>query len=129
MVASDGTHSTAAQTTTVGSDGNWTVSGIDVSSLADGTITYTVTASNAAGNTATQTKTATKNTVAPSLTVSTATNPVNIANVTNARISGTAEAGDAISVVVTDGTHTTTARTTTAASDGSWLLSGLDLSA
>ncbi len=65
IVASDGTNSTAAQTTTVGAGGTWSVSGINLSALNDGTITFTVTATDAAGNTATDTLTTTKDTVRP----------------------------------------------------------------
>ncbi len=60
VVATDGTNSTAAMTTTVGSGGTWSVSGIDVSSLNDGTITYTATATDSFGNTASNSLTTTK---------------------------------------------------------------------
>jgi hypothetical protein len=43
----------------------WSVSAVNLSSLTDGTITYTVTATDGAGNTATATRTATKDTAVP----------------------------------------------------------------
>ncbi len=66
VVADDGVSSTIAFAVTVDGGGNWTISGIDVSALADGTITYSVMATDAAGNTTAIDTTATKNTsVAP----------------------------------------------------------------
>ncbi len=124
----DGTSSTAAQTTTVGSGGTWSISGLNVSSLADGTITYTATASDAANNTATATKTALKDTSAPAVAVTVTTNPVNAANVTSTSASGTAEAGASISLVVSDGTNSTSALTTTVAGDGTWSITGINVS-
>ena len=63
VVASDGAggHSTSPARATVDS-GTWAVSGINVTALNDGTITYTATAADPAGNTATATRTASKNT-------------------------------------------------------------------
>ncbi|HET6876316.1 MAG TPA: Ig-like domain-containing protein [Jatrophihabitans sp.] len=59
VVASDGTNQTAAANATV-SSGTWSVAGIDVSSLKNGQITYTATATDAAGNTSSASKPATK---------------------------------------------------------------------
>ncbi|MCE9548322.1 MAG: FKBP-type peptidyl-prolyl cis-trans isomerase [Planctomycetia bacterium] len=53
VVASDGTNSTAAVTTTVSAGGVWSVSGLAVTTLNDGTITFKATATDTAGNTAT----------------------------------------------------------------------------
>ena len=64
-------HSTSPATTTV-SGGAWSVSGIDASGLADGPVTYKVTATDAAGNAATATQTALKDTVAPAAPTSVA---------------------------------------------------------
>ncbi len=128
VVASDGATTTTAQTTTVGAGGTWSISGVNVSSLADGTLTYTATASDAAGNTATATKTALKDTTAPAVAVTVATDPVNAANASNTSASGTGEAGASISLVVTDGTNSTSAMTTTVAGDGTWSITGIDVS-
>jgi hypothetical protein len=50
---------------------------------------------------------------------------VTASNETNVSASGTADPGDSISVKITDGTHTTTAVTTTA-TGGTWSVSGID---
>ncbi len=128
VVVSDGTHTTTAATTTVGQDGTWTVSGIDVTALSDGTVTYTVTATDAQEHSAQITKTASKDTTIPTLSLTSFTNPVNNTNVANATASGDGEVGDTVSVVVTDGTHTTAAKTATVAANGTWTVTGLDLS-
>ena len=128
VVATDGTNSTAAKTTTAASDGSWSVSGVDVSSLADGTITYTATAANAAGTSSQASKTATKDTVAPQVAISSVTNPINAANAGSASASGTGEVGATISLVAGDGTNSTSALTTTVAAGGTWSISAINLS-
>ena len=96
-----------------------------MSALSDGTITFTATASDAAGNMATSSLTATKDAVVVNLV----TDPVTIANQHNTSASGTGEAGATISLVVTDGTHSTTAQTTTVSAGGTWSISAIDVSA
>ena len=64
LTASDGDITTVEYTTVVGEDGTWSIAGIDVSSLADGTITFMATATDAEGNTAQGSRTSTKDTVA-----------------------------------------------------------------
>ena len=128
VAVSDGTNSTTAQTTTADASGNWSISGIDVSSLADGTITFTATATDAAGNSSSTDMTAAKDTVAPAVAVTTVTNPVTLASHTSAAASGTGEVGAAISLVVGDGTHSTIPMTTTVDANGTWSVSGIDLS-
>src|SRR5262249_54986889 len=108
-------------------NGTWSITGIDVTSLGDGTITYTATASTS-GGTATNTKTASKDTTAPAVNVTTVTTPINGGNFSNASASGTGEVGATISVPVTDGTNTTPAVTTTVGSGGTWSVTGLNLS-
>ena len=49
VTASDGTH-TSNTVTTVVSGGTWSVSGIDVSGLDDGPVTFTATATDALQN-------------------------------------------------------------------------------
>jgi len=127
VVASNNGTSTAAKTTTVGANGTWSITGINVTSLADGTVTYTATASTPNG-TATATKTAPKDTAAPAVSITSVTTPINGGNFSNASASGTGEAGASISVTVSDGTNTTPAVTTTVAANGTWSVSGLNLS-
>ena len=78
VVASDaaGNHTASVAATVTGT--GWTVSGIDVSSLNDGTITFTVTAADAAGNQTTATQTSTKSIV--SVNISSVTSTIDIAN-------------------------------------------------
>ena len=129
VVASDGTHSSTPKSATADANGNWTVSGIDVSGLDDGTITYTATATDEGNNTGSDSKTATKDTVAPAVAISTVTNPINLSNANSAAASGTGEVGATISLTVTDGTHTTTAQTTTVDANGNWSITGINVSA
>jgi cyclophilin family peptidyl-prolyl cis-trans isomerase len=124
VTASDGTTTTSPITATVDSSGNWSASGIDVSALKDGTITYTAIAMNTLGNTANASMTTTKTTVA----ITTATGPINATNASSVAISGTGQANASISVVVTDGTNSTTAMQTTVAADGTWSITGINAS-
>jgi len=128
LVVSDGENETQEYTTTIGANGQWSIDGIDVSMLDDGTLTYTVTAEDEEGNTATQSREVTKDTVAPDVEIDDATDPVNGDNQDEASISGTGEAGSTITVVVTDGDNTTEEYTTTVNAQGKWTITGIDLS-
>ena len=128
VTATDGTNTTAPVTATVDGSGNWTTPAIDVSGLADGTITYTATATDSVGNTNTASKTATKDTVAPAITIGTVTSPVDITNETNVGATGTTEVGATVSVTVTDGTNTTTPVAAVVDGSGNWTVSGIDAS-
>jgi hypothetical protein len=125
VTITDGTHTTSAATTTV-SGGIWSVSGINASSLSDGTVTYTVTETDSAGHGAVLTKTASKFTVAPKVTF-TSTPDITGANENNVSAAGTGDNGDTISVTITDGTHTTSAATTTV-SGGTWSVGTINAS-
>jgi len=126
VVVTDGSATSTARTATVGADGNWTVSGINANQLANGKVTYRATITNSSGATATSTRTATKSATDPLVDIATATNPINLTNQHSVSASGTAQAGSSISVIVTDGTNSTTAATTTTAADGTWSVSGID---
>jgi len=126
VVATDGTTTTPAKVATVAGTG-WSATGIDVSGLSNGTITYRSTATDAAGNTAVATKTATKDTATPAVAVTTVTDPVNSANKASTSASGTTEAGATVSVVATDGTTTTPAKAATVTGT-TWSVSGIDVS-
>ncbi len=128
VTASDGTNTTTQYQVTVSQNGTWTISGIDTSGLADGSIEFTAIAADDAGNTTEQTASATKDTVAPQLAISGVTDPITLANVTSTSASGTGEVGATISVVVTDGTNSTTAYTTTVGGDGTWSIADIDVS-
>jgi hypothetical protein len=60
VTATNGTQVTAATTVTADGSGAWQVSGYNVSSLPDGTVTFTATATDAAGNKSTATRSSTK---------------------------------------------------------------------
>ncbi|MBL9122456.1 MAG: hypothetical protein JNG90_02410 [Planctomycetaceae bacterium] len=125
VVANDGTHTSIGYTTTVAADGTWSIAGIDVSKLKDGTITYQLAASDNYGNAVLASRTATKTTVA----ITTVVDPVNASNVADVSVSGTGQVGAAIKVVVSDNAATphTVEKTTTVAADGTWSVTGLNL--
>ena len=121
VITDSASNTVAAGTTTVGSDGKWSVSGLDASTLVDGPVTYSITESGTTIGTVTQSET--KGTVAPTVAF-TSTPNVNVANVSSVPASGTGENGDSITVVITDSaSHTTTAATTTVGSSGVWSVS------
>ena len=128
VVVSDGSNFSATYTATVDSSGNWSIAGIDVSTLDDGTLTFTITATDAAGNVTETSTSAVKDTVAPEVSLTTVTDPVVIDNSDTVSASGTGEVGDHDSVVITDGVHSTVAVTTTVGNDGTWSVSGIDVS-
>jgi hypothetical protein len=102
VTVTDGTTTTGAAAATL-TTMTWSVSGIDVTTLADGTITYTATATDAVGNTATATKTATKDTLAPAAPAVDIVPPyVNNANQAAVDITISGEAGTTVSGSVTD---------------------------
>ena len=94
-----------------------------MSALLDGTITYNVTETNG-GNPATSSKTATKTI----LTFSSITDPIGASTQLSATASGTGQVGATVSVVATDGTHSSTAQTAIVANDGTWTVTGIDVS-
>ena len=130
VMANDGAGGhTSASVPAVVTGTNWTASNIDVSGLADGTITYVATATDAVGNTATTTTTATKDTVAPAVAISSVTDPVNSANQTTTSASGTVEAGATVSVMANDGAGGHTSASVPAVVTGTnWTASNIDVS-
>jgi hypothetical protein len=113
--------------TTAGPSGNWSVTGLDVSGLNDGTITYKATATDAALNANEDSKTATKDTVAPAVAVTSVTDPINKANQTRVSARGTAEPGAKVSLAVS-ASGRSTASTVTADSSGAWKVVGINVS-
>jgi Big-like domain-containing protein len=122
-------HTVLASGTADGS-GNWTIAGIDVSTLTDGTISATATATDAAGNVSISSAaiTPSKDTVAPAapdVTIPT----VNVANKTAVTVDGTSEPDATISLTVTDaGSAHTVLASGTADGAGDWEITGIDLS-
>ena len=96
---------------------------VDVSALADGPITISVTLTNGAGDSSATLLTVTKDTIPGPLTASVSPSPiVNKANVSSFNISGTTGKFYPVSYSVTDGT-TTISGSTTAIGNGSFYFS------
>jgi hypothetical protein len=96
---------------------------LNLTSLADGTLTATVTATDAAGNTGpSATDTATKDVVRPAVTSASMTDPVNNGNKSAVTVSGVAEPGSTVHVSVDDATpgSPVTGSTTAAAVTGNY---------
>ena len=129
VATDDGDNSTIEYTTVVGEDGTWTIAGIDVSALAEGTLTFTATAADAAGNTAQSSSTAIKDTIAPAIAVTNVNAPVSIASQHSTAASGTGEVGATITLVASNGENSTIEYTTVVGEDGAWSITGIDVSA
>ena len=123
VTASDGTH-TSNTVTTVVSGGTWSVSGIDVSGLDDGPVTFTATATDALQNHSASAAVSAKDTVAVTSFPAT----LGLANQHSITVSGTGEVGATIGLSITDGTHTINPSSTTVAADGTWSISSVDVS-
>ncbi|UXI03214.1 Ig-like domain-containing protein [Photobacterium sp. TY1-4] len=127
-------NSTTTRTVTADTGGNWTLSGseIDVSGFNNGTLTVSATQTDTAGNTSTAaTQSITLDNAAPSaLTITTpieGDGVVNAAEDNHVLIAGSgAEAGNPVTVSITDNNNTTT-RTVTADTGGNWTLSGSEI--
>ena len=126
VTADDGS-STVDDTTTAAGDGTWTLTDFDVSTLADGTLTITATATDAAGNTSAPSAgtDVTKDTAAPDTPTVVITDPVNADNEDAVVAQGDAEDGSSVEITVTDGDEGSVSKTTTA--DDGWSTT-LDLS-
>lgn len=125
IVARNGEQSTEAVQVEIDEDGNWTAV-IDVSDLADGTITFEITASVGDDEVET-TITGEKDTVADGAILG-ATDPINADNVTAASINGTTQVDSSVEVSVTDGDVTIGPISVMIGEDGTWSLTGIDLS-
>ncbi|RAX18221.1 hypothetical protein DC347_01745 [Pseudarthrobacter sp. AG30] len=121
LVASDaGTAHSVTATVTASGAGTWSAS-LDLTSLNQGTVTYSATATDAAGNTSpARTATATKDTVAPAAAqFSSVPQYVNSAGVGSVPISGTAETGAVVTVsAMSPGSAAAVTGTATATASG-----------
>ncbi|MGO4234732.1 beta strand repeat-containing protein [Pseudarthrobacter sp. YAF2] len=122
LVASDaGSAHSVPVTVTASGTGTWSAS-LDLSSLNQGTVTYSATATDAAGNTGpARTATSTKDTLAPAAAqgVSVPTY-VNSAGVGAVPVSGTAEAGAGVTVSATSPGSATPVTGTATSVGGTW---------
>ncbi len=128
LVASDGANVTNAYDTTIGAGGTWAISGIDVSTLADGTLTFTATAADSSGNISAVSLTALKDSVAPGVFISSVTDPIDAGNTFAVEVSGTGEVGAVVSLLASDGVNSSGVYTTTVGLDGNWFIAGIDVS-
>jgi TusA-related sulfurtransferase len=121
---------TLSQTVTASGAGAWTATRLNLTSLNQGTVTYTAKATDAAGNTgSTVTVTSIKDTLAPAAPTISAPLYVNAANVANVPVNGTAEAGAAVTLLVTDAGTAHTVSQSATAGGGAWSITGLNLTA
>jgi hypothetical protein len=129
VTVSDGVNPPLGPFTATVGGGLWSVSGIDVSSLNDGTITYTAKATDTAGNDTTASQNALKDTTV-AVSITTVTDPVTSGNQTNVGASGTSDAGtNTVGVTVSDGVNPPLGPfAATVAPDGSWSVTGIDVS-
>ncbi len=104
-------------------NGTWSVPGINVSTLNDGTITYTVTATDTNNNVATTSLGVQKSTVS----ISTVTDPINLSNVMATNIGGMGVPGAGITVTASDVDGGKLTAKTTVLSNGQWNITGFDL--
>jgi hypothetical protein len=118
-------HNVTASTTVAG--GTWSFSGLVLTGLSDGTITYTVVATDGVGNTANDVKTTGKDVVAPTVAITAWTHPINAANEGGASAGGTGESGDTLALTVTD-QHSHSVPGSGSVSGGTWTITGLNLS-
>ena len=106
------------------SNGQWSVSGIDVSTLGEGSITLDVTQSDVAGNEGEASANILKDTVTPSVGISTPSS-INGSNESSYSLSGTCESGGGSVSVTLESLSTSTL---TCTSNGQWSASDIDAS-
>ena len=116
--------SLATSTIACSSNGQWSVSHIDASTLGEGSITLDVTQSDVAGNEGEASANILKDTITPLVGISTPSS-INGSNESSYSLSGTCESGGG-SVSVTLGSLATT--TITCFSNGQWSVSNIDAS-
>lgn len=127
--AADGAGHSVTGTATASSTGSWSLPAANLTALNDGTITVSATAADAAGNVSPATTASLlKDTVAPAAPTLSVPAVVSSSNVSAVGVNGTAEAGSAVSLTVTDAgsAHTVTA-SSTADGNGNWTVAGLNL--
>ncbi|MGX1203725.1 hypothetical protein, partial [Marinobacter sp. MBR-105] len=115
-------------TTTVGADGSYSLTGVDISSLVDGSLTVEASAQDRNGNAVSDLATGTFDATPGALTVSVDTVD-NTAQTVN--LSGTTAdvaPNEEVSVTITDSAGNVVNATTTVGADGSYSLSGVDIS-
>jgi len=128
----DGTTDIGPTDTSCEADGSWNLSGTDASSLADGTIIITATQGSDPDQ-ATDTREVTKDSssggTTPSVSITSATDPIDAGNETAVTVGGDCTAGEGdVTVSLTDGTTSIGPFSASCSAGGSWNLSGIDAS-
>jgi len=109
--------------------GDWTVSGLNVTGLADGAITASATATDAAGNTgAAGARWGLKDTVAPATPTIDPIPTIDSSSAPALGISGSAEPNSTIHVSIGDGANPAVTATVVTDGSGAWVASGLNVS-
>jgi len=108
------------------SAGAWSVSGVNLGSLSEGSITITADHDDTLGNSAVQGSTnVTKDSIIPTVTITIPASDINLSNETNYSVSGTcSENGETVTVLV----ETIAPPTQPTCGSGVWSISGLDVS-
>nr|6XI3_AAA Chain AAA, Large adhesion protein (Lap) involved in biofilm formation [Marinobacter nauticus ATCC 49840] len=128
LTVTDSAGNVVTATTTVGADGSYSLTGVDISSLVDGNLTVEATAQDRNGN-------AVSDSAAGSLDATTGALTVSLDTVDNAAqtvdLSGTTAdvaPNSQVNVTITDSTGNVVNAITTVGADGSYSLTGVDIS-
>jgi hypothetical protein len=112
---------TITATATADGSGHWSMTGLNLSSLSDGQLTYTATATDTAGNTGpATTQTGTKKTTATAPQFTTVPSQITGDTVTAVPIAGTSDPGASVALTATDGAAHSASATVTANGSGNW---------
>ncbi|MGQ7299286.1 Ig-like domain-containing protein [Marinobacter nauticus] len=128
LTVTDSAGNVVNTTTTVNADGSYTLTGVDISSLVDGSLTVEATAQDRNGNAVTDSANGSLDAIAGDLTVSIAT--IDNGNQT-INLSGTTTdvaPNEQVSITITDSSGNVVNTTATVGADGSYTLNGLDIS-
>ncbi|MBW3198859.1 hypothetical protein, partial [Marinobacter nauticus] len=127
ITVTDSAGNVVTATTTVGADGSYTLTGVDISSLVDGSLTVEASAQDRNGNAVTDSATNSFDATAGALTVSVDT----VDNTTQtADVSGTTSdvaPNSQVNVTITDSAGNVVNATTTVGADGAYTLTGVDI--
>lgn len=121
IVADAGSSHIVTASATADSNGNWSATGLNLSGLNDGQLTYTATATDAAGNTGpSATQTDTKKTTTTTPTFTTAPTKITTDAVTAVQLAGTSAPGASVVVSAGNSAGNGTSSTVKASTSGTW---------
>ncbi len=131
IIFSDTNNNSFSTTTITNNLGTWTINNIDLSNLADGTITINATTTYISVNVNATTSTIiTKDTIIAILTISAITgdNIINANEINALTLTGSAEAGSSVTVIFSDINNNSSLTTTITNNLGTWTINNIDLS-